>query len=126
MDAQDTALQATVKDATQRRQMALDRVADSYAAVYPGYQFVQLLAATQAPADAEQAVQAIGEGAGALGSLSLAPSATAEDASLAQGIPVFDTPEAAQLFAQLRTANAEKPVSSLVQGVTTTATVGQS
>ena len=125
VDAQDTALQATVKDATQRRQMALDRVANSYAAVYPGYQFVQLLAATQAPADAEQAVLAIGDGAGALGSLSLAPSATAEDASLAQGIPVFDTPEAAQLFAQLRTANAEKPVSSLVQGVTTTATVGQ-
>lgn len=125
VDAQDTALQATVKDATQRRQMALDRVADSYAAVYPGYQFVQLLAATQAPADAEQAVLAIGEGAGALGSLSLAPAATAEDASLAHGIPVFDTPEAAQLFAQLRTANAEKPVSSLVQGASTTATVGQ-
>ncbi len=125
VDAQDTALQATVKDATQRRQMALDRVADSYAAVYPGYQFVQLLAATQPPADAEQAVLAIGDGAGALGSLSLAPSATAEDASLAHGIPVFDTPEAAQLFAQLRSANAEKPVSSLVQGVTTTATVGQ-
>lgn len=125
VDAQDTALQASVRDAAQRRQVALDRVADSYAAVYPGYQFVQLLAATQAPADAEQAVLAIGEGAGALGSLSLAPSTTAEDASLAQGIPVFDTPEEAQLFAQLRTANAEKPVSSLVQGVTTTATVGQ-
>jgi hypothetical protein len=125
VDAQDTALASTVKDATQRRQMALDRVADSYAAVYPGYQFVQLLAATQAPADAEQAVVAIGEGAGALGSLSLAPSATAEDASLAQGIPVFDTPEAAQLFAQLRSTNADKPVSSLVQGVTTTATIGQ-
>jgi hypothetical protein len=56
--------------------------------------------------------------------LSLAPAAPAEDASLAHGIPVFDTAEAAQLYAQLRSANAEKPASALVQNVATTATVG--
>ena len=110
VDAQDTALQATVKDPVQRRQMAVDRVADSYAAVLPGYQFVQLLAATQQPADAELMVQTIGQSAGAVDALAIAPTATAEDAAL--------------LYAQVRQANAEKPIGSLLPSVKADISVG--
>jgi hypothetical protein len=124
VEAQDAALVASIPDATVRRQAAVDRVADSYATVYPGFQVVQVLAATQSPEQTEAAVQSIGLAAGATDVLAVAPSATAEDASLKDGTPVFATADSALLYAQMRAATAEQPVTALVPKAPAGITVG--
>jgi hypothetical protein len=56
--------------------------------------------------------------------LGIAPTATAEDASLQDGIPVFESSDAAQLYALVRLANAEKPISTLLPSVKADFSVG--
>lgn len=111
IDAQDTALRNAVPDPAVRRQQAIDRVADSYAAVYPGYQCVQLLAATQPPAQTEAMVQAIGTSAalGAAVALGAAPPSTVADA--------------ASLYLHISAVNADLPATTLVHTLKTDLTV---
>jgi hypothetical protein len=124
IELQDAALVGTIPDAATRRQAALDRVADSYAAVYPGFQAVQLLAAIQPADQTEATFGAIGLTATAAGALSLAPSTTVEDVALKDGTPVFASADAAQLYAQLRAAAAEAPVTTLTPKAPATVVIG--
>jgi len=124
VDAQDLALASTVADPVARRQAAVDRVADSYAAVYPGFQVVQLLAAALPAAQTETMVRSLGLSAGAADVLAMAPSTTAEDASLKDGTPVFATADSSLLYAQMRAATAEKSATSLVQKAPAGVTIG--
>ena len=123
VNAQDAALEATVPDRTMRRQQAIDRVSDSYAAVYPGYQFVQMVAATQ-PADQTEAIVGLA-GTSAATVLGGTQSGTVADAALKDGVPIFASPDAAGVFFQVNAANAEKPAQSLVPGVRADLTVGE-
>jgi len=56
VDSRDTALADTIRDPAERRRVAVDEVADSYAAEYPDYQMVQVLAAVQ---PAEQTLKVV-------------------------------------------------------------------
>ncbi|PVM88437.1 hypothetical protein DDF62_14675 [Caulobacter radicis] len=125
VDAQDKALTSTIRDPAQRRQAAVDRVADSYAAVYPGFQVVQMFAATRSADQTEALVQQIGQGAKTAEALAVAPAQTTEDAVLAEGTPVFANADAAQLYAKLRDATGEKTVQQLAPSVKSELTVGE-
>ena len=124
VNAQYSTLATAIPDATTRRQAAVDRVADSYAAIYPGFQVLQLLSATQPVSQTEATLRAIALAAGTTGALALAPSTLAEDAALKDGMPVFARADAAQLYAQLRAATAEKPVTTLVNNAPAGVTIG--
>jgi hypothetical protein len=124
VNAQYSALASAIPDATARRQAAVDRVADSYAAIYPGFQVLQLLAATQPVDRTEAMVGAIALAAGTTSALALGPSTIAEDAALKDGIPVFARADAAQLYAHLRAATVEKPATTLVSNAPAGVAIG--
>jgi hypothetical protein len=125
VNTQFAALATSIPDTTARRRAAVDRVTDSYAAVYPGFQALQVLAATQPVDQTEAMVRAIGLAAGTTAALGLAPSTTVEDAALKDGTPVFASADAAQLYAQVRAATAEKPVTTLVKNAPAGITIGE-
>lgn len=125
VDAQDKALIASIKNPVERRQAAVDRVADSYAAVYPGFQVVQMFAAARSPVQAEVMVQSIGQGAKAAEILAAAPAETVEGAALKEGTPIFANPDSAQLYAKLRDATGEQTVQQLAPSLKSDVSVGE-
>jgi hypothetical protein len=121
----DAALAQTIRDPAPRRQAALERVADSYSAVWPGYQIVQLIIATLPADQAERLIRSVADGATAAASLGLSPKVSAEDEAIGERPPVFATSAAARLYGQLRAAAAARPVTQILPGIRTEATIGE-
>jgi hypothetical protein len=122
IDREDQALAETVHDPAARRQQAIDRVTDSYAAAYPGYQVVQLLAAVQPPEATDAIAQRFGGGLAA--ALNVAPAGTVGE-TVAKGgdVHVFATAEAAEVFADVNAAVAAKSAKDLAPGLTSEVSV---
>lgn len=114
----EAALAATIADPAERQREALAQVSDSYAAEHPGFQVMQLLAAVQPPAQAAAMVREIGA-AGAALPLRDAVTGTRVTATVADQVTetaprVFEKPEAAVAYGEMRRAVAEREAAAFV------------
>lgn len=106
----EATLENTVADPAERRRIAVGRVADAYAAEYPDYQLVQVLAAVQPQQTLavvnKLAVNRAGE-----------KRATLADELAAGGPAVFADTDAVPVYSALRAALDARKVSDYVSGV---------
>ncbi|WP_295591231.1 hypothetical protein [uncultured Lamprocystis sp.] len=97
-----------IPDETLRRRTAVDRVADAYAAEYPDYQVMQILAAIQPPIQTLAVVDKLAIGRAA------ARQGTVADALTAAGPKVFADNDSRSLYADLRRTMGERKISDYV------------
>jgi len=107
----DQALAFEVQDPAERRRTAVAQVADAYAAEYPDYQVMQLLAAAQPAEQTLAVVDKLALGRGSERTLTLA------DDLIGDGPKVFADNDARSLYADLRSDMAERKVSDYVPEV---------
>ncbi|HPT49671.1 MAG TPA: hypothetical protein PLS67_02160 [Accumulibacter sp.] len=111
----EAALENTVADPAERRQIAVGRVADAYAAEYPDYQLVQVLAAVQ-PRQTLAVVNQLAVNRAVEKKMTLA------DELSAGGPAVFADADALPVYSELRAALDARKVSDYVSGVDSTLT----
>ena len=117
---EETALARSIADPAERQRQAMARVADSYAATYPGFAVVQLVAAVQPPDQAKAMVAAIAEQAAQQPLRDAVTGARAEgtvaDSVAKDGTKVFADAKTASVYATLYEASAAKAAASYVEG----------
>ena len=117
VEAQEAELATAIADPAERQRVALDRVADSYAAEYPGFQVVQVISAVQ-PATQAKATIADLRFSAAQAPLrdrdSTVAEATVADRVAAGGPKRFETAEATVAFSAMREAVAAKSAKEFV------------
>jgi hypothetical protein len=123
--AQEAALATQIADPAERERVALDRVADAYAAEYPGFQVVQVISAVQPPAAAKATIADLRFQAAQLplrDQNATVAEATVADRVVGTGVRTFDSAEATIAYGAMREAVAEKSARDFVaeapQGVT--------
>jgi hypothetical protein len=113
VDVAERPLVFEIEDPARRRKAALASVADTYAAEFPDYQFVQIFTAVQ-PADQTLAL---------VGKLAVPaaaePAGTVADEVLAAGPTVFADERSRALYAEARAKMAERKVADFVPGAST-------
>jgi hypothetical protein len=103
----ETGLATEIPDAATRERVALERTADAYAAEYPGFQVMQVVAAVQPPAEARETFGAIRFQAAQLplreatGSIA---GETVADRVAGDRIAAFEKPEATVAYGAMREA----------------------
>lgn len=110
VDTAEAGLANTIADPVERRRAAIGQVADAYAAEYPDYQLMQVLAAVQPPQQTLIVVTKLS---------ATRPTAKAEtlaDELAAGGPPVFADADAQPLYADLRASLDERKVADYVEG----------
>ncbi len=105
----ESALENTVADPAERNRIALGQVADSYAAEYPDYQFVQVLAAVQ-PTQTLAVVNKLSVTRDA------ALNRTLADDLVKDGPPVFADTDTGLIYANLRAGLESRKVADYVSG----------
>jgi hypothetical protein len=125
LEAQEASLAATIADPGERQRVALDRVADSYAAEFPGFQVVQVIAAVQPATQAKATIADLRFSAAQLPLRdrdATVAEATVADRIAAGGPKTFETAEATIAFGAMREAVAAKSAKEFVpdapEGVT--------
>ena len=108
-----------IPDETLRRRTAVDRVADAYAAEYPDYQVMQILAAVQPPAQTLAVVDKLSIGRAA------ERQGTVADALTAAGPTVFADNDSRSLYADLRQTMGERKISDYVPDAKTELTANE-
>ncbi|WP_137177202.1 hypothetical protein [Roseomonas sp. AR75] len=115
--AQEAALATEIADPAERERVALDRVADAYAAEYPGFEVVQVISAVQPPAAAKATIADLRFQAAQLplrDQNATVAEATVGDRVLAGGVQTFDKAEATVAYGAMREAVAEKSAKEFV------------
>lgn len=110
VDTAEAGLANTIADPVERRRAAIGQVADAYAAEYPDYQLMQVLAAVQPPQQTLIVVTKLS---------ATRPTEKAEtlaDELAAGGPPVFADTDAQPLYADLRASLDERKVADYVEG----------
>lgn len=110
VDTAEAGLANTIADPVERRRAAIGQVADAYAAEYPDYQLMQVLAAVQPPQQTLIVVTKLS---------ATRPTEKAEtlaDELAAGGPPVFADADAQPLYADLRASLDERKVADYVEG----------
>lgn len=110
VDRADAALAATVTDPAERRRLAVDQVADAYAAEYPDYQLVQTLAAVQQPQQTLAVVNKL-----AVGRVTELTRTVADELA-GSGPTVFQDDDARPIYADLRASLDQRKVADYVSG----------
>jgi len=108
VDTVEAPLVFEIGDPALRRRTAVDQVADAYAAEYPDYQVMQVLAAVQPPTQTLAVVDKLAVGRAAGRQSTLADDLTAE------GPKVFADNDSRSLYADLRYDMGERKVSDYV------------
>jgi hypothetical protein len=108
VDTVEAPLVFEIGDPALRRRTAVDQVADAYAAEYPDYQVMQVLAAVQPPTQTLAVVDKLAAGRAAGRQSTLADDLTAE------GPKVFADNDSRSLYADLRYDMGERKVSDYV------------
>jgi hypothetical protein len=112
-----------VTDPAAKKQLALDRVADAYAAEYPGFAVIQAIAATQPAEHTEALLADMDRGAALVRTGGGAPEKTvAEDLGVQP--TVFADTAAARLHGEVRWAIRETPAKDLSSAATAPVNVG--
>jgi len=112
----EAALENTVADPAERKRIAVGQVADTYAAEYPDYQLVQVLAAVQ-PTQTLAVVNRLSVTRGAEVTRTLA------DDLVQEGPAVFADADARPIYADLRAGLESRKVADYVSGSDTPLTV---
>lgn len=112
----EASLQNTVQDPVERNRIALGQVADSYAAEYPDYQFVQVLAAVQ-PTQTLAVVNKLSV------TRNVELTRTLADDLVKEGPPVFADADTGLIYADLRAGLESRKVADYVSGSDSTLTV---
>jgi len=119
VDSVDAHLANSIADAGERRRAALAQVADSYAAEYPDYQLVQVLAAVQPAAQTLAVVRQLSVDRAAEKQVTLAD-------ELSDGGPaVIADADALSVYGELRATLAARKVADYVEGADSALTAGE-
>ncbi|WP_270938272.1 hypothetical protein [Falsiroseomonas oryzae] len=112
----DASLAREISDPAERERVALERTADAYAAEYPGFAVVQVMAAVQPPTAAKASIADLRFRAAQLplrDNTGTIAEATVAD-RVAGGVKTFETAEASVAYGAMREAMAEKDASAYV------------
>jgi hypothetical protein len=128
VEAQEAALATTIADPAERQRVALDRVADSYAAEYPGFQVVQVISAVQPATEAKATIADLRFSAAQLPLRdrdATVAETTVADRVAAGGPRTFETAEATVAFSAMREAVAAKSAKEFVADAPEGVTAGE-